>query len=99
MVRTLSETGEIQRARNEMMNLLIDHATLTIWPRDRGIEMPNSSSKKINALIQMIVDEAVLEERERCAVIAWEYARGIRKPTAISPHQGDHIALAIREGK
>jgi len=40
---------------------------------------------------------AIRTERERCARIAWEFARGIREPTGISGQQGDDICAAINE--
>ena len=38
---------------------------------------------------------AVRRERDRCALIAWEFARGIRKPSGVSAQQGDDICHAI----
>ena len=40
---------------------------------------------------------AVMAERQRCATIAWEFARGLREPTGISDQQGDDICAAINE--
>ena len=43
--------------------------------------------------------QALRNERERCAMVAWEYARRLREPTGISMQQGDDIAAAIRSNE
>ncbi len=57
---------------------------------------PGLTESYIVPLIATALREAVAAETDRTAVIAWEYARGIRKPSGTSAQQGDDIAAAIK---
>jgi len=115
MVRTLSEMEERERALNEMMNLIIDHATLTIWPRDRFVmERPMKPEDRARNIAIRVDPDTFLQgnlERDITQAVTEAVAEERERCAKIAEHHrilsyspsGDDVAEAIaqdiREGK